>query len=713
MSVRWVPLVLALCLVAAAAASTAGAFDPAIIDELDALGHFSNASSSPFNSSSNSVKTVQVHITKIVMYQAGGLVTAVGSMPAMPPNSRQTFDITGLPCERRYCGHEDSLAVSTATKSSRQPAADAEGTSSPLSFVSVAWASSSPQPPPPPPPPMPVNHSLEFRIAQATSLLSVQQKLQQRLESDMMSYRTSELNTTYLRVLQEAFEVTREVTAASVNTAEDIRVLVEERARQAQAWQDRHVAASAFANPNPPFQFRRAPQLTYVTGSRPILERSVYVVLTMFVGELMSWDPNYELRVSTVAAVAVSDPSSSEAAATAAAGGALAAFATVRYAGLLPTWAAKDTGGAAAAKTSATKVQLSLCTGRPLTNVELPAVAPIVLKRPAPASPSGGHHSKRRGGAGRGFADDLDGNSAKESVVYGATVSSFSRSETLTASVSPPPSEEFAIGGGGMEGGPRRAEYGSIAHDDAVSTASVVQEGSRLCFDLPEAHYDLETGQQAEMRVPLARIGHVNVTLQRQAAPSASPTVVQVAVLVNGATAASPAGDASSPPAVVAVAPLLPGPILIFVDGAYRMRRFLPYTAAGANASMIYGIDDWLTVSRRGKSREKQEGFQFIGTQRKVARYSFESVVRNSGPVAAVVEITEALPVTDVEGVDISVIAMGCDQPGVLRCVRDRLRDGFITLHVLVVPFAERSVDLAYDVSWPADMSLVGLPPIG
>ena len=264
---------------------------------------------------------------------------------------------------------------------------------------------------------------------------------------------------------------------------------------------------------------------------------------------------------------------------------------------------------------------------------------------------------------------------------------------------------------------------------EAPSVARVVTEGTRVCFAPPEKTYNLGSGIS---RIPLQNL-NLPVLVDRVAVPAHSSGVYLVATIQNRPTAPTSGGgrqsgdsgdnappihsSSSSPPP-----PLLAGPAMIFLDGAFRMERSIPYTAGGGNVSFVVGIDESLTVSRlRHQAPTKVEGFKLLGTKRDIAQYDFDLSIHNAAAVDRVVDVSEAVPLPPKEegsagrekggGSDITVRVhrLSCDAEGVLRCDRDEAT-GIVKWRVAVPAFQERTVSVTYDVAWPSGETIHGLP---
>jgi uncharacterized protein (TIGR02231 family) len=148
-------------------------------------------------------------------------------------------------------------------------------------------------------------------------------------------------------------------------------------------------------------------------------------------------------------------------------------------------------------------------------------------------------------------------------------------------------------------------------------------------------------------------------------------------------------------------APLLPGAISIYRDGALIGQSHMPLVAPGEASDLGFGVDDRVTVLRAPVKRRENEPTRF--GQTKTETREFKTLVRNlhDFPIKAVV--TDQTPVSENVAIVVETLAQTTppdekapdDKPGLLRWRFD------------LGPNESKELRLAFRMKWPADRDVV------
>ena len=148
-------------------------------------------------------------------------------------------------------------------------------------------------------------------------------------------------------------------------------------------------------------------------------------------------------------------------------------------------------------------------------------------------------------------------------------------------------------------------------------------------------------------------------------------------------------------------APLLPGAISIYRDGALIGQSHMPLVAPGEASDLGFGVDDRVTVLRAPVKRRENEPTRF--GQTKTETREFKTLVRNlhDFPIKAVV--TDQTPVSENVAIVVETLAPTTppdekapdDKPGLLRWRFD------------LGPNESKELRLAFRMKWPADRDVV------
>ncbi len=184
-------------------------------------------------------------------------------------------------------------------------------------------------------------------------------------------------------------------------------------------------------------------------------------------------------------------------------------------------------------------------------------------------------------------------------------------------------------------------------------------------------------------RVPVGSFS-TTTTLSLVAMPLRSPWVHLRARLVNTGTL-----------------PLLAGPVDLVMASGYVGRAEIGFVAAGETFHVGFGPDSDVR-SHREETRERDEGL--LGGQTQTIRVAVR--LSNLGGEKRVIELTERIPISEVEQVQIEAAAPEAfvldDEPGgeEITQVMARVLDerGMVTWTVELPPFGRRAVTLQYKI---------------
>jgi uncharacterized protein (TIGR02231 family) len=139
--------------------------------------------------------------------------------------------------------------------------------------------------------------------------------------------------------------------------------------------------------------------------------------------------------------------------------------------------------------------------------------------------------------------------------------------------------------------------------------------------------------------------------------------------------------------------PLLPGAVSNFVLSDYVGSAQIRAVVPGEGLELEFGTDDRFRVSRQLIDRDETR----IGRQTTRYDFRFRTTVANHGAQDAIVEIVDQLPRSE----DVHIVV----QPRDLTGGTPPGEDGLVTWRVPVAAGAQTSVELAFSVTVPDDLS--------
>lgn len=142
--------------------------------------------------------------------------------------------------------------------------------------------------------------------------------------------------------------------------------------------------------------------------------------------------------------------------------------------------------------------------------------------------------------------------------------------------------------------------------------------------------------------------------------------------------------------------PLLPGPVATYVDGDYVGSSTIGAVVPGEEFELAFGTDDRVRVDRQMLAR-KQE---YLGPGRKTVRYTFHFRIRvaNFSGTDALVELTDQLPVSEIDRVIVKALDVVQDGDG---------ESGLLEWQLAVPDGGEQEVEFRFSVTAP-----VGTPEL-
>ena len=174
--------------------------------------------------------------------------------------------------------------------------------------------------------------------------------------------------------------------------------------------------------------------------------------------------------------------------------------------------------------------------------------------------------------------------------------------------------------------------------------------------------------------------------LSRVAAPRADPSAYLAAKAVNGTGA-----------------PLLPGPVSVFLGDEFVGRARLPLVPAGGEVKLAFGADDRIEVERRVVERRHETAGLF--TKDDVIRYHVRTTVKNRWSKPVAVRLLDLVPVSREEEVKVAILD-GTTPP---TEPDDPMKPGVKAWVLSLDPRKEKVVELRYEVRFPRGMAVSGL----
>jgi uncharacterized protein (TIGR02231 family) len=152
-------------------------------------------------------------------------------------------------------------------------------------------------------------------------------------------------------------------------------------------------------------------------------------------------------------------------------------------------------------------------------------------------------------------------------------------------------------------------------------------------------------------------------------------------------------------------APLLPGQIAIYRDGAFVGREQMKPASKDEIVRLGFGADDKVKVERTVVKRNEGSAGLLVATSKTDER-AFKTSVRNGHDFPIKIAIDDQLPVSETE--DIQVDLLPASTPPTTTNLRDRR--GVLQWAFEAKPGESRDIALAWRVRWPKDKGVVMIP---
>src|SRR5262249_51490733 len=147
-------------------------------------------------------------------------------------------------------------------------------------------------------------------------------------------------------------------------------------------------------------------------------------------------------------------------------------------------------------------------------------------------------------------------------------------------------------------------------------------------------------------------------------------------------------------------APLLPGPVAIYRDGAYVGRSQMAMTAKDENVRLGFGADDSVKIIR--STVRQLEGSAGLLNSTKTERREYKTSIRNGQETPVRIIVEDQVPVSETD--DVKVEMLPEMTPPTEKDVRKRR--GVMAWSLDLAPGASRDLTIAWLVRWPADKTV-------
>lgn len=151
-------------------------------------------------------------------------------------------------------------------------------------------------------------------------------------------------------------------------------------------------------------------------------------------------------------------------------------------------------------------------------------------------------------------------------------------------------------------------------------------------------------------------------------------------------------------------APILPGRVNLFRDGAFVGQSMMALVRSGEDVSLPFGIDDQLLVKRK-VLKDERGGEGLLTLDSEIERH-FITELQNLHTSPVEVAVLETIPVARNEEIEVKIIEDATSRG--YETDKDNVK-GLLQWTVTMEPKAEKDITLGWKVSWPKDESISGL----
>jgi uncharacterized protein (TIGR02231 family) len=152
-------------------------------------------------------------------------------------------------------------------------------------------------------------------------------------------------------------------------------------------------------------------------------------------------------------------------------------------------------------------------------------------------------------------------------------------------------------------------------------------------------------------------------------------------------------------------APLLPGAVAVYRDGAFVGRGYMTAAAKDETVRLGFGADDKIKIERTVVKRNEGSAGLIVTTSKTDER-SFKTNVRNGHDFPIRIAIEDQLPVSENE--DIVVEMLPSTTPPTASNIRDRR--GVLEWAFEAKAGEVRDINFAWRIRWPKDKGVVMVP---
>jgi uncharacterized protein (TIGR02231 family) len=152
-------------------------------------------------------------------------------------------------------------------------------------------------------------------------------------------------------------------------------------------------------------------------------------------------------------------------------------------------------------------------------------------------------------------------------------------------------------------------------------------------------------------------------------------------------------------------APLLAGKVALFRDGTFVGNGAVKFTEAGADVDLGFGVDERVKIMRATLDHQTGDAGIPIIASRKTDTRSYKTTVENLHSQPMEITILDRTPYAEDD--DISVKRLSISTAPTKENVDDKR--GILAWTYTYGPGQSRDIVNAYEVSWPANQSLVSL----
>jgi hypothetical protein len=152
-------------------------------------------------------------------------------------------------------------------------------------------------------------------------------------------------------------------------------------------------------------------------------------------------------------------------------------------------------------------------------------------------------------------------------------------------------------------------------------------------------------------------------------------------------------------------APLLSGPVEVFLDGALLATSSLAFVDRGGHVQLGLGVEERLRVARNARVEEGSAGL--LGGSTTVDHHVTIDVTSSLGhPV--VIDVLDRIPVTNDKDIDIKLVSSKPIATKLTQAERGEPVRGGLTWHITISPGEKQRIEITYRVTLPAKNELVG-----